>query len=146
MLRVNDKKILDYIPDYRIHLIDPARLTKEQLELFQTSLREVLGCIKYAKDKEGLKEYITENTRMYMENAAAQVIKAINAFLLENADAMLLMDILPSVAGDGCTVFIASSGNIDDHDLIFAHGRSQFFRISYRMGTFDSRNNALGLA
>lgn len=77
MLRVNDKKILDYIPDYRIHLIDPARLTKEQLELFQTSLREVLGCIKYAKDKEGLKEYITENTRMYMENAAAQVIKAI---------------------------------------------------------------------
>lgn len=77
MLRVNDKKILDYIPDYRIHLIDPARLTKEQLELFQTSLREVLGCIKYAKDKERLKEYITENTRMYMENAAAQVIKAI---------------------------------------------------------------------
>ena len=77
MLRVNDKKILNYIPDYRIHLIDPARLTKEQLELFQTSLREVLGCIKYAKDKERLKEYITENTRMYMENAAAQVIKAI---------------------------------------------------------------------
>ena len=69
--------ILDYIPDYRIHLIDPARLTKEQLELFQTSLREVLGCIKYAKDKERLKEYITENTRMYMENAAAQVIKVI---------------------------------------------------------------------
>lgn len=77
MLRVNDKKILNYIPDYRIHLIDPARLTKEQLELFQTSLREVLGCIKYAKDKERLKEYITENTRMYMENAAAQVIKVI---------------------------------------------------------------------
>ena len=50
---------------------------KDQLELFQTSLREVLGCIKYAKDKERLKEYITENTRMYMENAAAQVIKAI---------------------------------------------------------------------
>lgn len=37
----------------------------------------MLGCIKYAKDKERLKEYITENTRMYMENAAAQVIKAI---------------------------------------------------------------------
>ncbi len=50
---------------------------KDQLELFQTSLREVLGCIKYAKDKERLKEYITENTQMYMENAAAQVIKAI---------------------------------------------------------------------
>ena len=50
---------------------------REQLELFQTSLREVLGCIKYAKDKERLKEYITENTRMYMENAAAQVIKVI---------------------------------------------------------------------
>ena len=29
------------------------------------------------KDKERLKEYITENTRMYMENAAAQVIKVI---------------------------------------------------------------------
>lgn len=37
----------------------------------------MLGCIKYAKDKERLKEYITENTRMYMENAEVQVIKAI---------------------------------------------------------------------
>ena len=79
-------------------------------------------------------------------SGSPQVINGINALPPAKASLILLMDILPSVAGDGCTVFIASSGNIDDHDLIFAHGRSQFFRISYRMGTFDSRNNALGLA
>lgn len=78
MMDVNDKRILNYIPDYRIHLIDPARLTVQKMEKFQTSLREVLGYIKYAKNKEKLKEYMADNPRMVMETMAAQVINGVH--------------------------------------------------------------------
>ena len=46
-------------------------------EKFQTSLREVLGYIKYAKNKDKLKEHMADNPRMVMETMAAQVIKEI---------------------------------------------------------------------
>ena len=46
-----------FIQDYKIHLIDPAALKPDELEKFSTSLREVLGCIKYSKDKERRTRY-----------------------------------------------------------------------------------------
>lgn len=56
-----------FIQDYKIHLIDPAALEPDELEKFSTSLREVLGCIKYSKDKEKLSSFIRNNTRMMLE-------------------------------------------------------------------------------
>ena len=46
-----------FIQDYKIHLIDPTALEPDELEKFSTSLREVLGCIKYSKDKERRTRY-----------------------------------------------------------------------------------------
>ena len=43
-------ELLDYIPNYKLHLIEPAALSDEQLQKFQSNLREVLLFIKYAKD------------------------------------------------------------------------------------------------
>ena len=40
MMEVRSKKLLHYIQDYRIHLIDPANLTEEDLVKFTSSLRE----------------------------------------------------------------------------------------------------------
>ena len=77
MIMVNDKKLLEYIQDYKIYLIDPAKLTEEDLKKFSTSLREVLGYIKYSKDKTKLRNYIAHNPRMKLEEEAAQVIKTI---------------------------------------------------------------------
>ena len=51
MMEGKDTELLKYVQDYRIHLIDPSKLTKEQLGKFSTSLREVLGYIKYSGDK-----------------------------------------------------------------------------------------------
>ena len=75
MITVHDKKLLEYIQDYKIYLIDPAKLTEEDLRKFSTSLREVLGYIKYSKDKTKLRNYIAHNPRMKLEEEAAQVIK-----------------------------------------------------------------------
>ena len=65
------------IQDYKIYLIDPAKLTEEDLRKFSISLREVLGYIKYSRDKTKLRNYIVHNPRMKLEKEAAQVIKII---------------------------------------------------------------------
>lgn len=77
MITVHDKKLLEYIQDYKIYLIDPAKLTEEDLRKFSTSLREMLGYIKYSRDKTKLRNYIVHNPRMKLEKEAAQVIKII---------------------------------------------------------------------
>ena len=52
MMNVKDERILSLVPDYQIHLIAPAGLADEELKKFHSSLREVLGFIKYANDVE----------------------------------------------------------------------------------------------
>ena len=77
MMSVDKPEIMQMVPDYRIRLIDPARMKPEDLMKFETSLREVMGYIKYSKDKEGMKTYMAGNSRTMLERTAAQVIKAI---------------------------------------------------------------------
>ena len=77
MLTIPDPRLVPYIQDYKIHLIDPARLTEKDLEKFQSSLREVLGCIKYSSDKEKYATYITSNIRMPLDSAANRVIRTV---------------------------------------------------------------------
>ena len=64
MMAVKNESLLNFVQDYQIHLIDPAKLSKEDLERFSTSLREVIGYIKYSKDKKRLTEFLTDNPRM----------------------------------------------------------------------------------
>lgn len=77
MMNVDKPEIMRMVPDYRIQLIDPARMKPEDLMKFETSLREVMGYIKYSKDKEGMKTYMAGNSHTMLERTAAQVIKAI---------------------------------------------------------------------
>lgn len=77
MMSVDKPEIMQMVPDYRIQLIDPARMKPEDLMKFETSLREVMGYIKYSKDKESMKTYMAGNSRTMLERTAAQVIKAI---------------------------------------------------------------------
>ncbi len=78
MMDPQDETLLEYIQDYRIHLIDPARLTEEELGKFRSSLREILSCVKYSKDKEKLKEYLHASSRIPdLDISAKLVLKSI---------------------------------------------------------------------
>ena len=78
MMEIPDPIVRRYAQDYQIHLINPNQIEDEALEKFQSSLREVMGCIKYSRSKEKLAAFINNNPRMNMEAAAARVIEAIN--------------------------------------------------------------------
>ena len=97
MMAVKNKKLLQYVQDYQIHLIDPARIAPTELEKFSTSLREVMGYIKYSKDKKRLTEFLSDNPRMLMEVNAARVIKAVTNTPLEIPEGAEVIDMCKAV-------------------------------------------------
>jgi len=84
MYDINDSKLLDFVPDYRVQLIQPMTLSEDDFEKFHTSLREVLQTIKYSVDAQKLTEYITQNERMHhLDLSAANVINTVAGIGLE---------------------------------------------------------------
>ena len=83
MMEIGNPELLKYVQDYRIHLIDPFSLTDEELGKFSTSLREVLGYIKYSGDKKQLHSFTDNNPRMTMEADAVRVIRTVTNMPVE---------------------------------------------------------------
>lgn len=79
MMDVSDPNVLACMDNYRVHLIAPAHMTDEEIMKFQSSLREVMFFIKYAKDKENLNRILENNEKRFreLERRAADVIEAI---------------------------------------------------------------------
>ena len=73
MLSTKDPELLKYVQDYRINLIEPAGIEPDELDRFSTSLREVLGYIKYANDKDKLLSFVTAKPDKLIDIEAANV-------------------------------------------------------------------------
>lgn len=97
MMNIQDENLLRFVQDYRIHLIDPARLTEEDLEKFSSSLREVMEYIRYSKDKKKLLEILKDNPRMMLDRKAAVVIKTITNTPIEIPEETEVIDVCKAV-------------------------------------------------
>lgn len=53
-----DARVLALVPDYKVNLLAPASIEDEDFGKFQSSLKEVLSFIKYARDKDELKKVL----------------------------------------------------------------------------------------
>ncbi len=61
--------------DYRINLIEPAAMSEEDLDKFQSNLRAVLGFIKYSNDSDALGAFLSKETSLHdLDVEAARVI------------------------------------------------------------------------
>lgn len=99
MLHVQDERILSLAQNYQIHQITPFGLSDQELDKFQTSLREVLALIKYANDKDGMNRTIQNNGHKLRredmkKEVAEETAKRVEAetkdsTLLENLKAMI---------------------------------------------------------
>ena len=76
MMAVKNQRLLSFVPDYHIHLLEPHCISDDDLQKFSTNLREVMGYIKYANNKQKLTAFIQNNPRMTIERNAALVISA----------------------------------------------------------------------
>jgi len=61
MFSGQDARVLALVPDYKVNLIAPASIKDEDFGKFQSSLKEVLSFIKYARDKDELKKVLDAN-------------------------------------------------------------------------------------
>ena len=86
MLEISNPIFKKYAQDYKMHIISPKELLDSDLEKFSSSLREVIGCIKYSNDKNKLAAFIQDNPRMNMEIEAARVIEVITHLEIESEE------------------------------------------------------------
>ncbi|MCD7738353.1 MAG: hypothetical protein LUH58_04845 [Lachnospiraceae bacterium] len=71
-----DERLLPYIQDYRVLLIEPSRMCDEDFRRFSTSLGDVLRFMKAAPDKKKLKELLNGNEVFQrLDRKAARVIR-----------------------------------------------------------------------
>ncbi|MDE7432107.1 MAG: Rpn family recombination-promoting nuclease/putative transposase [Lachnospiraceae bacterium] len=70
-------EILKYVADYRINLITRRGLSDDEIDEFQTNMREIMKYIKYSNDKKKLNEIIgTEQRFRNVERSAVGIINA----------------------------------------------------------------------
>ena len=77
ILELKNPKLKAFVPDYPICIIDPHTLSDAQLEVLDTSLREVFMCIKASQDRKKLKEIVNSSARFqHVDPDAANLIYA----------------------------------------------------------------------
>ena len=78
ILEIHDPELKAFIPDYPIHIIDPHRLTDEQMQHIETSLREVFLCLKASPHSKSLKEIVNSSHRFqHMDPDAIHLINTL---------------------------------------------------------------------
>ena len=78
MLSVQNPEILSYVSDYKLNLITPESMSDEEIDQFQTSLREVMLFIKHSKDRARLNEIVQKDDRFRnMDRNAARVVRTV---------------------------------------------------------------------
>ena len=76
MLSVDDDELLSYVPNYKINLIEPAKISDENFDKFKTDLGAVMQFIKHQSDKDG--SWIKGNSRFnHVEKEAVELINII---------------------------------------------------------------------
>ena len=75
MLRTDDPRILNLVPDYRMNLLIPDSI--QDFKKFSTELAEVLEFVKYSKNKVELDQAINENPAF--QNLDRRSVELINA-------------------------------------------------------------------
>ena len=79
----NNFELHKHLPDIQMNLLAPFNITSAELNLFNSSLREVLGFIKYSDDKDKLLSFINAEPQMIIDADAALVISTITETYIE---------------------------------------------------------------
>lgn len=72
------EKVLAFLPNYKVQLIDPMRMEDEDFAKLNSSLREVLAYIRYQHNKQKMEKLLHEDERFTrLERNAAMVINTV---------------------------------------------------------------------
>ncbi len=78
MIEINDKRLLEYIPDYKINIVTPREISDKDFNKFNTPLAEALQFIKYSKNKKKLMQILRENEAYrHLDIKTAEVLRTV---------------------------------------------------------------------
>ena len=101
MLAIQNENLLALVPDYRINLLSPESMSDEDINRFQTSLREVMLYIKYSNDKEKLITLLQADERFKtVERKAAEVMSTVTGselIIKEEADSVDMCEAIKNI-------------------------------------------------
>ncbi len=79
MLFVKNKEILNFVPNYKLNILSPAKIKEEDFCKFNTELGMVLECIKHKKDKD--MNWMKKNNKFTkVTRSTASFIKTVTGF------------------------------------------------------------------
>lgn len=91
MLSVDDDELLSYVPNYKINLIEPAKISDEDYDKFKTDVGSVLQFIKHQSDEDG--SWIKGKTRFkHVEKEAVELINLITGSKITGEDKEEVVD------------------------------------------------------
>ena len=83
MMDLHDDSLRNLIVDYPLYLIAPAQMDDADFSKFRTSLGPVLKFIKYSKEKNKIKQLLTEDAYKHLDCMAAKVLRSCTHIKLE---------------------------------------------------------------
>ena len=147
MLSTKDPKLLKYVQDYHINLIEPASIEPDELDRFSTSLREVLGYIKYANDKDKLLSFVTAKPDKLIDAEAARVINTMTKTHIDIPDdakevnmCKAIEDLINDSKAEGITL-----GRNEGFSQGINKGRAEGIALGRNEGIALGRNEGIAL-
>lgn len=100
MMAVQEPEILSLVSDYKLNLIAPESMSDEEIDQFQTSLREVMLFIKHSKDRAKLREMVQKDNRFRnVDKKAASVISTVTGVEFEEDEEEDKVDMCEGIKG-----------------------------------------------
>ncbi len=79
MLAIEDKSLLDFIPDYKLNLLTPQQIADADFSKFHTEVGVLMQCIKHRYDK-GMGWMSTNERFMNVSRSTASLVKDVTGF------------------------------------------------------------------
>lgn len=82
LIDCKDKEFFEYLPNYHLHLIDPHKMSDNEINMFDSNLREIFLCVKYSKDKTKFMDMIRNNEDRFntLDKSALEFLRTFTSF------------------------------------------------------------------
>ena len=142
MLNIKNPKLKAFVPDYPICIIDPHRLSEEELEVLDTSLREVFMCIKASRDRKSLKEIVNSSSRFqHMDPDAINLISAALDIDIQSHSNQKEINMCQAV--EEWKQELLDAGYANGEKAGYANGKAQIAKNMLNTGSFSLEQIAL---
>ncbi len=145
MMSTQDPKILKFVADYKINLIEPAAMGEDDLEKLHSNLRSVLGFIKYSNSDKELSAFLSRESGLKaLDVEAARVIKACTNTNIQINEKERSVDVCKAVQemNDKARMEGREEGRLEGREQGRLEGREQGRLEGREQGRLEGREQA----